>query len=206
MRGKTLVIISLVLVCLALAVVPGCKASTYDMAHKQEAPSYDAGFVIDNPAPIGYTVEKLIDLSVTAGEDMPTEASMHTIEVTVKEFYRGDEAWKLLQEADASNQPPPEGYDYIVVKIGLNFWAAAATTRWFLLFEYIIERTQWKAYNADGTVYEPADVMPPEPIMRYHMVAGDKREGWMAFMVPKDDPKPVMRLVRDNLWFMLYEN
>jgi hypothetical protein len=198
-------IIGIFLLCLVLVIIPGCKTSSYEMAHKQESPSYEEGYVIDNPAPIGMEIEKLIDLSVTAGEDMPTEASMHFIYVTVEEVYRGDEAWERLAEIDG-NEPPPAGYDYIIAKIHFGFYAAASTTRWFNLFEYIIERTQWLAYSADGTEYPPAQVSPPEPVMRYHLVAGDEKDGWVAVMVDENDQTPVLRLKRDNLWFKLYED
>ncbi|MGD9116083.1 MAG: hypothetical protein PVJ61_02730 [Dehalococcoidia bacterium] len=204
MRARK-IIIGLVLLSLVLILIPGCKESSYELAHKKEAPSYEEGFVIENPAPIGYEVEKLIDLSVSAGEDMPTEASMHYIYVTVKEVYRGEDAWELLKDIEG-NEPAPAGYDYILADVDFGFFAAASSTRWFNLFEYIIERTQWLSYNADGTEYPPADVAPPEPIMRYHLTAGDEKEGWVVVLAPSDDAAPVLRLKRDNLWFMLYES
>ena len=204
MRTKRYVI-GLLLLALTLAVVGGCKTSTYEMAHKAEPPRYDAGFVIDNPAQVGQTIKKLIDLSVSAGEDMPTEESMHEIFITVKEVYTGEAAWEKLQAVEG-NEPAPDGYYYILAKVDIDLKAAASSSRWFNYFEFITDRSQFVAYSPDGTRYAHAQVKPPDPIMRYHMVTGDHEWGWVAFMVPDADDSPRMQVTKENtnLWFELF--
>ena len=204
MTGKKY-IIGILLLCLALTIIGSCKTSTYEMAHKMEPPRYDAGFVIDNPAQVGQTIEKLIDLSVSAGEDMPTEESMHHIYVTVQEVYTGDAAWERLQQVEG-NEPPSEGYYYILAKVNIKLEAAASSSRWFNYFEFITDRSQFVAYSPDHTRYAHANVMPPDPVMRYHMVTGDEKWGWLAFMVPESDNSPRMQITKENtnLWFELF--
>jgi len=204
MRGKKY-IVGILLLCLVLTVIGGCKTSTYEMAHKKEAPRYDAGFLIDNPAQVGQTITKLIDLSVSAGEDMPSEESMHEITVTVKEVYTHEEAWEKLQAVEG-NEPPDEGYYYILAKVDITLKAVASSSRWFNLFEYITDRSQFVAYSPEGDRYSHAQVMPPDPVMRFHMVTGDDKWGWVAFMVPESDDSPRMQITKENtnLWFELF--
>jgi hypothetical protein len=206
MRGKRLVV-GFILASLALTLVvgaPGCKKSSYDIAHLGESPRYDTGYTIDTPAPIRTTVEKTIDLSILLGEDMPYEASMHRVEVSVRDVWRGDKAWDLLKDVEGT-VPAPEGYDYIVAKIKIDLYAEASSTRWFELYEYALSLHDLVAYSADGTRYQYSTIPPPPPKMIYTWVAGEKKEGYAVFTVARDDATPRMCVVRDLLWFQLYK-
>lgn len=136
-----------------------------------------------NPADIGSQVRSMIELGSVA-------ANIYDISVTVKEAMRGEEALKRLKAADPENGPPPEGLEYVLalVKFELKGRAVSDTRS----FELGSEPLQWTVLSSDLTEYPAATVQPPGPALSGRVKAGSSLEGWLVFVVDRNDKGPLM--------------
>ncbi len=210
MRGKTLLIAGIIVLTLVSLVVPGCKPPSYIIAHQEEGPSFDEGRVKENPARVGIVIKQTIDMSVAMGEDMPTEGTVHDINLRTTEVLRGADAWKKIQAANPENKPAPDGYEYILAKMELKFTAVASSTRWFDHFELIIDGSKFGAFTSD--TYEEYPVvenaqLPLDQQMYGSMNAGETLTGYVLVQVKTTDKTPILEYISPDvpMWYMLYQ-
>jgi hypothetical protein len=136
-----------------------------------------------NPTPKGTTISGILE----CGEGY-TSHELYDMKITLLDLFRGEEAWKRIQEAAASNKPAAAGSEYILAKVKFDYTARnlpGACT-------HPLEPNQFTAYNASGEDYPAASAIPPKPEMRKRLKAGDTYEGWLVFVVSKEDKSPIM--------------
>jgi hypothetical protein len=119
----------------------------------------------------------------------PTEAvSAPNWDLQVMEFQRGDEAWNTLQTADSTNLAPPEGKEYVLVKI-------KAKCTYTDKDKHPISVNDFKVTGDQLIAYEAADgVMVPAPALDADLAAGEEAEGWAAYQVNKDEGNLILFL------------
>jgi len=148
-----------------------------------------------------------LDGIIECGEGY-TSHELYELKMTVLEVVRGEEAWKRLQEADASNKPAAAGHEYILVRVRVEYKARG--TPGLCIHPLLPE--QFTAYSADGEEYAAAAVVVPKPEVRRRMKSGDSLEGWVAFTVAQTDKAPLMSYSADaggavqhggGKWFLL---
>ena len=138
-----------------------------------------------------------------------TTHELYNMNITLKEVIRGDDAWKILQNAGSANKPAEKGYEYILGRIVFEYYARGKPG----LCIHKLLPEQFIATSSDGEEYPPAEVVLPDPEMEGDMKSGDIIEGWVAFLVPKSDKTPLLYYTADegkavihggNIWFKLY--
>jgi hypothetical protein len=128
----------------------------------------DLGKDRDSPAPYG---EKVIT------EDW---------EVAILEVVRGDDAWKLVQEANQFNEPPTEGMEYIVVKVQMRYISTVDGS-------VNIDGSYFKALGSANVLYDWPSVVDPDPALDVTLYPGGRYEGWTVAQVAKGEAGLVLQ-------------
>jgi len=156
-----------------------------------------------NPAPVGSMLSGIIE----CGQGY-TSHELYDMKATLMEVLRGEEAWKRIREADASNKPPTPGFDYVLARVRFEYKARG--TPGLCVHQLIPD--QFSAYSASGDDYRSVPVVTPKPEMRKALKSGEFHEGWLVFMVAQQDKVPLMSYSADSggaimhgggKWFLL---
>lgn len=189
---KTKRILSFLRTCLVLTILV-CPSI---VAAQGDSPS--------SPAPTGKPFLAMIE----CGEGY-TSQELYDMKITLLEVLRGKRAWDLLKGVTPSNNPPKIGFDYILVRVKLEF--SARGSRRECSFE--LRPEQFTALSADGREYETPTVVSPKPGLTGDLRSGESVEGWRAFLVQQEDSKPLMTFDPASgggmsrgkiIWFQLY--
>jgi hypothetical protein len=99
----------------------------------------------------------------------------------VTAFQRGNEAWNSLQTADPTNPPPPDGKEYVLVSIKAKSTYADQE-------KHPISVSDFKVTGDQLVAYETSDMLvPPSPTLDANLASGEEAEGWIAYVVKKDE-------------------
>jgi len=124
------------------------------------------------------------------------------VRITVLEVLRGEKAWILIKHAGESNQPPKTGFEYLLARIRFEYLAKSGN--------YTASMDSFSATSADGREYDTPSIKPPRPAFGGRLYPEDSLEGWVAFLVARDDIKPLMTFGQTGIqgpgriWFQLY--
>jgi len=154
-----------------------------------------ASYSYANPAPL-YTLQTI------AVKDI---FDNYKAEIKVLGILRGQQAWEKIYAAYQYNDPPAEGYEYLLAKI------------YFKLND--IE--EGKAFDLNGIVhiklvssvgkeYDLSWISAPEPSLNAKLYKDASNEGYAVYLVKKDDLKPKLTFGRKydgsgGIWFKAYE-
>jgi len=90
---------------------------------------------------------------------------------------RGEEAWSRLYAANSMNDPPREGWEYLLLKLSVSFTARDRK-----------EETLGLSVTGDGAViYRGFAAVPPEPRLDVDFTRGASNTGWHAFLIPENE-------------------
>ena len=125
--------------------------------------------------------------------------------IMLLEVIRGGEAWKRIKEANIFNDPPEEGFEYILAKVRFEYLEGPDPDT-----KYDLSPLHFTAVSEDGKDYERPLIVDPEPSIGVSLYPGASHEGWVSFHVAIEDSKPTMTFGRDykgrgGVWFKLYE-
>ena len=162
----------------------------------EETTTGEVGYSRSNPAPIGVTLYTEFHQGyVYKGKG----------KFTVLQVIRGEEAWKMVDEASKFNNPPHEGFEYILAKIRFEYIEGprveSVPTYGFCVFsEHGVE------YNS---AYLWTPVKPDLGDINVKLYPGTSHEGWETFEVFQGDLHPLLRwsetMYREQaIWFKLY--
>jgi hypothetical protein len=135
-----------------------------------------------NAIPVKKTVETRLECGQVATE--PYDAKF-----TVLEVVRGKEALDRIKAANASNQPPQAGYEYVLARIAFEMKAIMAPGN--KTFE-LARKMQFVALTEDGNEIDASLATPPKPELHRMVRAGEPAEGWIVLEVEQKNKKPVM--------------
>lgn len=153
------------------------------------------GYSRRSPAPIGKTVRA----------EWSDRKGSYTADIALKEIVRGYEAWHLIKETNRFNDPPEEGYEYILAKINFKYLIGPGID-----IQYNAYKNSFTAVLSIGKDYKRVSAVLPFPELNVYLYPGASAEGWAVFQVEKTDVKPLLTFGRDNngeggVWFKLYE-
>lgn len=106
-------------------------------------------------------------------------------EISMLEIVRGDEAWKMVKEANQFNEAPAEGMEYIVVKVHVRYIStddAAAQ----------IDGTFFKTTGSASVLYDAPLAVDPNPMLDAALYPGGEFEGWITVQAAKDETGVVL--------------
>ena len=107
-------------------------------------------------------------------------------EVGILDMVRGEAALAAIQEANQFNDPPDEGFEYVLVRV------RARNVSWV---DYTAEIDEgWFRINGNaGVLYAGITVVEPRPRLQAHVFPGGEVEGWAAFQVSQSDTGLMLR-------------
>jgi hypothetical protein len=106
-------------------------------------------------------------------------------EVSVIEVVRGDEAWKMVREANQFNDPPAEGMEYIVVQIHAHYIGTEDEAE-------NIDVSFFKTTGSAGVLYELPSVVGPDPSLDISVYPDGEYNGWIVVQAAKDESGVVL--------------
>ncbi len=133
---------------------------------------YYSGLSIKSPAPINST---MIQTSKNGSE----------LRIKVTEVLRGAVAWRKIHEKNMFNDEPKEGMEYMLVKVNFELSKGDADV------PYKPNRFDFDMFSEKGVKYEFTSVVLPEPHLSNTIFSGGSTEGYLAFMIDKED-NPVL--------------
>ena len=158
--------------------------------------SSDAGYSRDNPADIGSVLTYTFLDHFLYGD--------YTFRVTLLQIIRGSQAWTMIEDANMFNDPPHDGYEYILAKIKFEYLQSSLDT------QMRIVDVSFTAVSSSGVDYDNPSIVAPDPEFGAAMYEGGSTEGWGTFEVNIDDANPLLTYGRallsgsGGIWFKLY--
>jgi hypothetical protein len=105
----------------------------------------------------------------------------------IDEIIRGDAANAMVQQAYSYNRPPGPGNEYICIKIHLKY---LGTENPDSLYNTFFADTEFRILGHDSVLYEPPDVVEPDPrfsdFVHQGVFAGGEITGWIVREIPKN--------------------
>jgi len=155
---------------------------------KQQQASYSRS----NPAPIGTEQTAVID----------TITENYTATVKVSEVIRGSVALDIIKTASQYNADPADGYEYILAKISVTAVDVADDKA------IMLSRAKFVGYSSNDVQFDSAPVTSIEPKMAERIFTGGNTEGYVAYLVKKDDQNQKMAFGTkfdgsSGVWFKL---
>ncbi|MBN1262057.1 MAG: hypothetical protein JXB35_15365 [Anaerolineae bacterium] len=97
--------------------------------------------------------------------------------VKVNGFIRGAAAWELLHEANQFNQPPPEGWEYLLVDLDLRWTGKDSEFRWL---SCTVTGSALRVHQAFAAVV-------PEPRAKFDFRSQKHSAGWAAYLIQEGE-------------------
>jgi serine/threonine protein kinase len=101
-------------------------------------------------------------------------------EIQVLEMVRGREAWNRIHEANANNDPPPEGMEYALLKLQVK---SAHTDR----KQREIDKYAFRITGDRLIDYNWSSVVDPEPRLEAELSSGEAVIGWAGYLIGADE-------------------
>ena len=123
----------------------------------------------------------------------------YSAQITIKEVIRGTRAWEMIYDTNYFNDPPLEGYEYVLVKIKFKLISAPTPDTIYSLYCWLFD-----AVSSDGQVYVYFTTVLPKPEFDIDIRQNLYSEGWAAYQVYETDDKPLLVFEDGGVWFKLY--
>ena len=111
-------------------------------------------------------------------------------DIQVLEVIRGDDAWDALLAASEWNDPPSDGFEYVLVKI--------ATERTGDNEAKEIGSVDFDITGSEAVLYESPWLTNPDPELDAELLPGGTTEGWLSLTVQEGEEDLI--LVYDEAW------
>ncbi|MDR3539973.1 MAG: cell wall-binding repeat-containing protein [Desulfosporosinus sp.] len=159
--------------------------------NKRTAPTSSA---ITNPGPLNVTQTIVVNSFDT----------IFTADVTVDQIIRGAQAWTMMKNANALNDLPKSGYEYLLAKISFKLLDIDGGKSLS-----VVGKSDFNLVSQEGKVYDQVLEVVPDPKLDTTLYKGAANQGWVVFLVKSTDAKPTISYgVNDDgtggIWFKTY--
>ncbi|MUG70964.1 MULTISPECIES: copper amine oxidase N-terminal domain-containing protein [Paenibacillus] len=110
----------------------------------------------------------------------------------VHEVIRGEQAGKMLKEANQFNEEAKESSEYILAKIEVKITKNAKDGA-----QVSINNALFDAVSGEGRDYEHVFAVTPSPEISTKLYTNASHTGWAVFQVDKADKNPVLTFARN---------
>lgn len=160
----------------------------------------------EEPAGDSYSYSNPAPVNVAQTLEVDNIFDNYKVEMSVTDIIRGDLAWDMISNANMFNDPPDEGYEYILAKVYIKLLDMADDQA--LDVNGVVDIS---LISGEGSEYDYTTVVCPDPELDATLYKGASNEGWAAFMVKKDDLYPKLTYGRDydgtgGIWFKAYKD
>lgn len=161
----------------------------------QEKPQVSGNYSRTNPAPFG------VPQQVTIKKSWGT----YTATVEVTQAWRGQVAWKFINEANRFNAAPTDSREYILAAVKVTV-DSISDDRAISMSKY-----DFTAFDSNNAEYDRVATVDPSPQFDGKAYEGATVEGFLSFVVDTDDPAPKIVYGADlhgtgGIWFSLVES
>lgn len=151
--------------------------------------------------PTAGTMDAPVPIGVPADVVMRRNDGDYEATVTVLEAVRGVAAWQMARAAHPTNEPPPDGYEYIVARIDVAYHDGPGALDMGGYYTSTI---------TDNRIIDHADLLWDSPCcfdppFEFQLLPGGSAAGWTVFLAAVGDPSPVMWLRDADGYFALTE-
>ncbi|HID53349.1 MAG TPA: hypothetical protein EYP41_15125 [Anaerolineae bacterium] len=108
--------------------------------------------------------------------------------IEVRQFLRGEAAWKMLAAANSNNEPLPAGEEYVLIQFHLQNNSADPEEKSIGLALTGSRRVRYNSFDAR--------VVTPQPYLQSSLPGGGEMDGWYAYRVGQGETD--LLLVVDN--------
>jgi hypothetical protein len=115
--------------------------------------------------------------------------SLKNWDVRVLDIVRGPEAWERIHEANQFNNPPPDGWSYVLIQYHLQRKGTHETENTLGL--HLTGNANILHYSFNNSV------VPPDPVLDNYLIGGETSQGWEAYLIREDEGD--LMLVLDDL-------
>ena len=106
-------------------------------------------------------------------------------DIQVLEIKRGEEAWQMIQAANSFNEPPPEGYEYLLIRARVKNTSTVDE-------EGSIDGTAFTLTGSRLVQYGYLSVVAPEPVLDAKLFPGGETEGWVPLMAAQGETNLIL--------------
>ncbi len=142
---------------------------------------------VPTATPAGGTSSKPLPAGVPAAMTLSNRDGSYSIKFTVSQIIRGDEAWQIAASANRFNDPPTEGWEYILIYVDVEYVKGENTLE---MNDYDL------AIVTKGRVIDKltdnAFIAGLDPTFDLNLLPGGNGGGWAYFQVLADDDKPML--------------
>lgn len=156
----------------------------------------DTGFSRDRPANFGQELE--VEFEGLDGRFVARIAPLEQI--------RGEEAYRILLDANQFNDPPPAGLEYMLIRVRFHIEEAPSSAT-----SHNLHGFDFSTVSGAGVVHPNAfGIVDPEPVLAAELFEGATHEGWAAWYVQVGDQRPLLRFDWEtpeglNAWWRMYQ-
>lgn len=109
-------------------------------------------------------------------------------EISISKVLRGSDALNFVKRANQFNDPPPKGFEFVVVEVFVKYTGKESGIL-ELSEEYWNVVTQGRVFDR---FEKPADPCCLEPPFEISLLSGGEAKGYMAWAIHQDDPNPLL--------------
>ncbi|UCG65637.1 MAG: hypothetical protein JSW12_00840 [Deltaproteobacteria bacterium] len=161
-------------------------------------PSVSTG-ITREAARIGETVSGMINVWGPGASEYGVD-ELYEVKITILEVLRGTEAWAHIQAISSSNKPPKDSFEYLLARIRFGYYAKGSPGN----KAYTLKQGDFKVFSKNDQAYKAPSVLPPKPELIGRVFrSGESYEGWVPFVVAKDDDQPLL-FFSGGIWFQLF--
>lgn len=115
---------------------------------------------------------------MSRGNPFPLDALVEAPnwDVQVLEVIRGEDAWTQIQAANRFNEPPPEGMEYLLVRVKATSTYSDADSHGISGSDFAVTGDQLQRYSR-------AFVVTMDPELDADLFSGGETEGWIPFAI-----------------------
>jgi len=125
--------------------------------------------------------------------------------MSVLDVIRGEAAWKMVYDANSFNHEPGINQEYVVINFAFKLLHSDDPN-----VQYPLSKFSFTLVSADGKDYPSISVVPPKPELTANLYQGAYHEGYLVYLVDKDDKLPLLTTGRfsdgsGGAWFKAYK-
>jgi hypothetical protein len=106
-------------------------------------------------------------------------ADAFTVRVKVEEFIVGEVAWQMLQDENQFNDPPPQGKQYVLVKLYVENTLNGGKRD--------INRYDFRLTGTANIRYRATSQVVPSPELQANLEYEDSTTGWVPYLVDENE-------------------
>ncbi|HXK21244.1 MAG TPA: hypothetical protein VMS55_01065 [Myxococcota bacterium] len=124
----------------------------------------------------------------TAADPAPLGSEVTTGDWSVEalEVLRGEAANRLVLDANAQNEPPQDGFEFVAVRLRARYFGRSGQPG-------LVSPAEFRAVSVSGEVYPRAIVIDVRPRLSSTLLSGGEHTGWGVFQVARGDANPLLR-------------